>query len=106
MRSSRLVAMTTQGTRIDDAERLRRYAELAVRIGANVQPGQELVVICQTEHVPMAREIARAGYSAGAGRVELWFRDQHLRRAAIELGPEEMLGRTPEHFLDWVRTWH
>ena len=89
-----------------DEDRLVRYAELAVRIGANVQPGQELVVICQTEHAAMARAIAREGYRLGAGRVQLWFRDQHVRRAAIELGPEEMLGRTPEYLLDWVRTWH
>jgi aminopeptidase len=93
------------GMRAVDEERLVRYAELAVRIGANVQPGQELVVICQTEHLQMARAITREGYRAGARRVQLWFRDQHLRRAAIELGPEDMLGRTPEHLLDWVRTW-
>jgi len=52
-----------------DEERLTHYAELAVRIGANVQPGQELVILCQTEHVAMARAIAREGYRAGAGRV-------------------------------------
>ena len=28
-----------------------------------------------------------------------------MRRAAIELGPEEELGVTPDYFLDWARTW-
>ena len=39
-------------------ERLRRYAELAVRIGANVQQGQDVVVTCLVEHAPIARAIA------------------------------------------------
>ena len=51
------------------AERLRRYAELAVRVGANVQAGQEVVVLCQVEHVPTARAIVREAYRAGARRV-------------------------------------
>ena len=31
--------------------------------------------------------------------------DLHLRKAAIELGPEGELGHTPEYQLDWMRTW-
>jgi aminopeptidase len=33
------------------------------------------------------------------------YADQHVRRAAIELGPEEMLGRSPEHLVEQVRSW-
>ena len=86
-------------------ERLRRYAELAVRVGANVQAGQQLVVLCQVEHADTARAIAREAYRAGAQRVDVHYRDAHLRRAAIELGPEEMLGRGSEHVLSWIRSW-
>ena len=92
-------------TALDADERLRRYAELTVRVGANVQPGQEVVVLCQVEHAPTARAIVREAYRAGARRVVVRYADQHVRRAAIELGPEEMLGRSPEHQLDWVRSW-
>ena len=35
---------------LDSDERLRRYAELAVRVGANVQSGQEVAILCQVEH--------------------------------------------------------
>jgi len=86
-------------------ERLRRYAELAVRVGANVQPGQETVVMCQVEHAPTARAIAREAYRAGASRVHVWYLDQHVRRAAIELGPPEMLGKSQPHILTWIETW-
>jgi len=89
----------------DPAERLRRYAELAVRVGANVQQGQEVVVLCQVEHAPTARAVAREAYRAGARRVVVRYADQHLRRAAIELGPEDMLGHSPDHMLAWIRSW-
>ena len=49
--------------------RLRRYAELAVRVGANVQPGQDVVVMCLVEHADIAREVAREAYRAGAKHV-------------------------------------
>jgi len=90
---------------LDGDERLRRYAELAVRVGANVQPGQEVVVICQVEHVDIARAVVRESYRAGAKRVTIRYGDQHLRRAAIELGPEEMLGQTPQYLLDATAAW-
>jgi len=86
-------------------ERLRRYAELAVRIGANVQSGQEVVVLCEVAHAETARAVAREAYRAGASRVEVRYADQHVRRAAIELGPEEMLGRSPDHLVAQVRSW-
>jgi aminopeptidase len=86
-------------------ERLRRYAELAVRIGANVQQGQDVVVMCLVEHAPIARSVAREAYRAGARHVVLLYNDLHLRRAAIELGPESEVGWSPPYLLDWVRRW-
>ena len=75
-------------------ERLRRATrDLAVRVGANVQPGQEVVLMCQVEHAPTARAVAREAYKAGASRVvDSSTPITHFRRAAIELGPEESLG--------------
>jgi len=70
-----------------------------------VQPGQEVVVSCQIEHASTARAVVCEAYRAAASRVVVRYADQHLRRAAIELGPQEMLGRSPEHVLDWIRSW-
>jgi aminopeptidase len=86
-------------------ERLRRYAELAVRVGANVQAGQDVVVTCLVEHASIAREIFREAYRAGARHVVALYNDLHLRRAAIELGPESEVGWSPPYLLDWVRRW-
>jgi aminopeptidase len=86
-------------------ERLERYAELAVRVGANVQPGQDVVVTALVEHAAMARAVAREAYRAGARHVIVLYGDLHLRRAAIELGPEEELGWSAPYLLDWIRRW-
>jgi aminopeptidase len=86
-------------------ERLERYADLAVRVGANVQDGQDVVVIAQIEHAPIARAVVRSAYRAGARRVLVQYGDLHTRRAAIELGPEEELGWSPPHIVGWMREW-
>src|SRR3954468_9020834 len=77
-------------------ERLERYADLTVRVGANVQPGQTVFLNALIEHAPLARAITRAAYRAGARYVDVRYRDDHVRRAMIELGPDEALTYTPE----------
>jgi leucyl aminopeptidase (aminopeptidase T) len=61
------------------------------------------VVIAQVEHDHVVRALARAAYRAGARRVEARYADQQLRRAAIELGPEDALGWTTPR--EWIRSW-
>ena len=84
-------------TRLSEAvdELVERYAELAVRVGANVQPGQEVFVVSEIEHVELARALVRQAYRAGASFVHAYFRDEHIRKAMIELGPDSALTYTP-----------
>jgi aminopeptidase len=84
---------------VDRAELLRKYAELAVRVGVNLEPGQELHVIGAVEHAPMIREIARQAYEAGARYVDVSYTDNHVRRAMLEQAPEETLTWTPPYDL-------
>ena len=76
-------------------ERLERYAELAVRVGANVQPGQEVFVQPMVEHADLGRALVRQAYEAGASYVHVLYRDEHVRRAMIELGPDSALTHSP-----------
>jgi aminopeptidase len=71
--------------------RLDRYAELAVRSWVNLAPGQELGIAGLPEHAPLVRALARAAYKAGAKYVEASYFDEHVRKAMIELAPEESL---------------
>ena len=84
----------------DVADRLERYADLAVRVGANVQEGQTLFVGTSVDHAPLARALARAGYRAGARYVDVRYNDQHVRKAMIELGRDDALTHSPE----WIKT--
>jgi aminopeptidase len=82
--------------------RLERYAELAVQVGANVARGQVLDLHAALEHAPLVRALARAAYGAGARWVNVEWTDAHLKRARIELGPEDALGWSPPWTLAWV----
>jgi aminopeptidase len=77
-------------------ERLERYAELAVRVGANVQPGQEVFVFPMVEHAELGRALVRQAYKAGASYVHVLYRDDHVRHAMIGLGPDSALTYSPE----------
>ena len=81
----------------DGDDRLDRYARLAIQVGVNVQPGQDVLVEGLVEHAPLVRRLVAAAYAAGARYVDVTYRDEHVVRAQVELGPEEGLG--------WVPPW-
>ncbi|HWH55898.1 MAG TPA: aminopeptidase [Gaiellaceae bacterium] len=81
------------------AELERRVAELAVRVGANVAPGQDVVVFSLSlEHAPLARLIADEAYRAGARYVSAIYWDAYVKRARLLHAPEESLGFVPDWF--------
>jgi aminopeptidase len=83
--------------------RIERYADLIVRVGANVQPGQIVDVRGDVEHVDVARAVARSAYRAGARYVDLTYRDPHVRRALIEHAEDDVLSWSPPWLLERTR---
>jgi aminopeptidase len=83
-------------------ERLERYAELVVRVGAHVQPGQELFLFAAVEHHDLTRALTRAAYRAGASYVNVLYSDAHAQRALIERGPDEALTYSPDWLQEFV----
>ncbi len=72
---------------------IEKYAELIVRQGVNVQPGQEVVVSAPVETAAFARLLVRKAYEAGARHVTVIWEDDEVSRT------------TYEHVdLDWFRT--
>ena len=63
---------------------LAAYARLAVRVGVNLQPGQRLAINGLLEHAPLVRAATAEAYAAGASYVDVYYSDQHVRRAHIE----------------------
>jgi aminopeptidase len=90
-------------TGVDEQTRLERYAELVVRVGANVQPGQWVDLIAAVEHAPVVRAVARAAYRAGASYGGVRYSDQHVRRALIEHAADDVLSWTPPWLLQRER---
>ena len=82
-------------------QRLERYAELVVGLGANVQPGQEVFLLPNIAHRDLARALTRAAYKAGASYVNVLYGDSHIRKAMIELGSDDALTHSPE----WLKTF-
>lgn len=80
---------------MSDEDRLDRYARLTIEVGLNLAPGQDLQIDAHLVHAPLVRSLARAAYAAGAHSVDVLYRDGHLTRALVELGPEEALDWTP-----------
>lgn len=58
-----------------------RLAEVAVRVGLNLQPGQDLILTANTHALPLVREIAAAAYRAGAGVVTPILADDQIALA-------------------------
>jgi aminopeptidase len=76
-------------------ERLAAYARLAVRLGANVGEGQDVLVNAAVEHAPLAQAIAAEAYAAGARYVDVYYSDPLVRRAHVSGAPADALGFSP-----------
>ncbi|MDO4536653.1 MAG: aminopeptidase [Coriobacteriales bacterium] len=66
------------------AKHIENYAELAVRKGVAIQPGQELVVSGPVERADFVRLVVRKGYEAGAGHVTVLWYDDDCKRTEYE----------------------
>ena len=58
-----------------DPTLVQRLADVAVRTGLNLQPGQELVLTAPIDAAPLVRAVAAAAYEAGASLVTPIFAD-------------------------------
>jgi aminopeptidase len=77
---------------------LERWARLAVRFGANVQPGQIVAVGSEPGKEAFHRAIAAEAYRAGARFVDVAVFDLHVKRARLEHADPETLGFVPSWY--------
>lgn len=81
-------------------EQLNIYAELAVRQGINVQPGQKVIVRGPVDAAPFVRKAVEKAYEAGAAHVMIDWTDDDLLRIRIANAPEESLEFVPQGYVD------
>ena len=75
----------------------RALADLAVRFGACVQPGQIVALSSEPGKEELARAIAEAAYAAGAKFVDLSVFDVHFKRARAQYADRDTLGFVPSY---------
>jgi aminopeptidase len=80
---------------VSPGERGRRLAELVVRFGANVQPGQVVLVNGDIEDRELLREATAECYRAGARHVELMYLDPYLQRSRVQYAGDDAIGFAP-----------
>ncbi|MFN4272419.1 MAG: aminopeptidase [Aliihoeflea sp.] len=84
---------------IDEA-RLDRLAEVAVKVGLRLQPGQDLLLTAPVEALPLVRRIAEHAYKAGAGVVTPFFSDPEITLARFRHAPDASFDRAPAWLYD------
>ena len=73
--SSAAVAAPFDFATLPFEEKLDRFAQLAVHVGLNLQPGQELLISAATDMMPLVRRITEHAYKAGALLVTTFYSD-------------------------------
>ncbi|MGV6871068.1 aminopeptidase [Pseudochelatococcus sp. B33] len=76
-----------------DPVRLDRLAEVAVKVGLQLQPGQDLLVTAPVAALPLVRRVAAHAYGAGAGLVTPFFSDEELTLSRYRLAPDSSFDR-------------
>lgn len=76
---------------------LKKYADLIVKVGANVQKGQEVIINADLEIAHFVEYVVESAYKAGAKEVIIKWSDDNLRKLHYKYQKTETLGT----FKDW-----
>ncbi len=84
-------------------QNLEKYAEVIVRVGLNIQPGQRLVIGpplygllgVELEFAPLVRLIATKAYQAGARLVDVMWMDYQLELKRFQYAPKDSFEEFP-----------
>ncbi|HEY4357411.1 MAG TPA: aminopeptidase [Acidobacteriaceae bacterium] len=85
-------------------QKLDRLAEVAVRIGLNLRPGQELLLTAPTEALPLVRLITAHAYKVGAKLVTTFFADDAAVLARYQHAPEDSFDYSPAWLHEGIAT--
>src|SRR5215470_16241587 len=83
-----------------DPVKLDRLAEVAVKVGLQLQPGQDLLLTAPSVALPLVRKIAEHAYKAGAGIVTPIMSDEELTLARYRFGHDDSFDRAANWLYD------
>src|SRR5882672_1227918 len=76
-----------------DPVKLDRLAEVAIKIGLQLEPGQDLLLTAPTVALPLVRRIAEHAYKAGAGLVTPVLSDEAITLSRYRHGHNDGFDR-------------
>ena len=88
-----------------DNDRLDRFADLVVHVGANVRPGSFVLLRADIAHLEVARAVVERAYVAGASWVEVDWSDGPIRRSRLAHASIERLTRTRPWVIERTKAW-
>ncbi|MET0746562.1 MAG: aminopeptidase [Rhizobium sp.] len=88
----------SQSSHTIDPVKLDKLAEVAIKVGLQLQAGQDLVITAPVAAMPLVRRITRHAYSAGAGLVTAFYADEEATLARYENASDDSFDRAP----DWL----
>ena len=74
---------------------LERYADLAIGVGLNLQPGQRMVIRAPIEAVELTRALAARAYDAGCPYVDVSYHDDELDLVRFQHAPADSFEEFP-----------
>jgi aminopeptidase len=83
-------------------EKLDRLAEVAIRVGLNLQPGQELLLTAPTDALPLVRRITEQAYRAGALLVTTFLADDACILSRFQQAPDASFDYAPAWLQDAI----
>src|SRR3984885_5882571 len=83
-----------------DPVKLDRLAEVAIKVGLQLKPGQDLLVTAPTVALPLVRKIAEHAYKAGAGLVTPVLSDEAVTLSRYRFGQDDGFDRAADWLYD------
>ncbi|MGE8102308.1 aminopeptidase [Allorhizobium sp. NPDC080224] len=83
-----------------DPTKLDKLAEVAIKVGLQLQKGQDLVLTAPLVAVPLVRLITAHAYQAGASTVTTFYSDEETTLARYRHGHDESFDRAPNWLFD------
>src|SRR5215475_2491287 len=80
---------TLEATSLTHEQKLDRLAEVAIRVGLGLAPGQELVMTATLDTLPLVRRITEQAYKAGAKLVTTLLTDEDATLVRYKYAPNE-----------------
>ncbi len=83
---------------MDFESKLQKYADVIVRAGLNLQPGQKLVIMAPVQTAVLVRKVAASAYQAGCRFVDVLWNDEQVVLARYQYAPRDSF----EEYAAWM----